>query len=785
MSSTHKISVCMAMRDAASYLRECIDSILSQTFSDFELLIADDGSTDDSADIARSYSDPRIRLIPLPHDFTASLNALLREASGQYIARMDADDIMHPDRLRVQLEYLETHPDAVAVCSNAIRIDCRGNAIGQIGCGDSILRITPRMMCECNHVCNPSTMMRRDIVSRHGLYYEKEFEFAEDYRFWSRVVAECGPIDCLPQQLLRYRVSDSQVTATHYAEMMHASERIKSSLAASLAAKANPGYADPEIKGSDRQLTLIIPFLNEGEEVENTIRSVREFGGDRIEIFAINDCSYDSYPYMERLGSIPGVTYILNRKRLGVAGCRDKGAALCRTPYFLLLDAHMRAYDDSWLTEIPRLLREDDRRILCCQGNALEKTPAGVAPSETATHYGARMIISRRPPVPGIDWIDEDFEPAVDTAPIPAVLGAGYAATPRYWRSIGGLKGLSQYGCDEQFISLKAWLDGGECLLLKKAVLGHIYRKSMPYGVDRATPMFNNLLVTETLFPLRERIMARAAAYAADKQRFAEAFQRLRAYLESNPDLRKEYPCHRQRCDRFIRFNSRPSAVERKIKEDIGSRIDEIRDAAAAIPAGPGLFEGKIGRALWLFHYARHAHDSDMRSLAKGLVESVAESLPLGDISFGSGLSGIGWALIYMSGQGFIDAPAHALSAIDRSMPASIHGVSDTSFEHGTAGILAYACARAATDARGFISGNQDLFDSMAAKALEAATDPVAAYYAMLWLHLSRCGFKNPPALYLTDWINPSGFVARDKRFWSMSMRDGVTASAIYIFTTD
>lgn len=101
------VSVCMPVYNASRYLRECIDSVLSQTFADFEFLIADDGSDDDSAAIVESYADPRIRLIRREHGYIASLNCLLDEARGRYIARMDADDVMLPDRLRLQFDYME------------------------------------------------------------------------------------------------------------------------------------------------------------------------------------------------------------------------------------------------------------------------------------------------------------------------------------------------------------------------------------------------------------------------------------------------------------------------------------------------------------------------------------------------------------------------------------------------------------------------------------------------------------------------------------------------------
>ena len=98
------ISVCMPVYNASSYLKECIDSILAQTFEDFELLIVDDGSTDDSCTIIESYADYRIRLIRNKHGFIHTLNTLLSEARGKYIARMDADDRMMSYRLAVPSE---------------------------------------------------------------------------------------------------------------------------------------------------------------------------------------------------------------------------------------------------------------------------------------------------------------------------------------------------------------------------------------------------------------------------------------------------------------------------------------------------------------------------------------------------------------------------------------------------------------------------------------------------------------------------------------------------------
>ena len=105
------ISVCMVTYNASPFLRDCLDSILSQTFTDYELLIVDDGSTDDTVDIIRSYPDGRIRLIRHLHDYIASLNLLYNNAIGKYIARMDADDVMVADRMQAKYEYMEAPPE--------------------------------------------------------------------------------------------------------------------------------------------------------------------------------------------------------------------------------------------------------------------------------------------------------------------------------------------------------------------------------------------------------------------------------------------------------------------------------------------------------------------------------------------------------------------------------------------------------------------------------------------------------------------------------------------------
>jgi glycosyltransferase involved in cell wall biosynthesis len=114
INTTPAISVLIPLYNSEVFIRETIDSVLSQTFRDFELLLMDDGSTDRTAEIIRSYTDPRIRYELCSHDFVGTVNRGFDRAQGKYIALLDHDDIMVPRRLQKQFDFMEAHPDIVA-----------------------------------------------------------------------------------------------------------------------------------------------------------------------------------------------------------------------------------------------------------------------------------------------------------------------------------------------------------------------------------------------------------------------------------------------------------------------------------------------------------------------------------------------------------------------------------------------------------------------------------------------------------------------------------------------
>ena len=121
MSNPH-VSVVMAVYNTQEYVSDAIESILCQTYNDFEFIIIEDGSSDDSLNIIQSYSDPRIKVIRNKENLKLikSLNLGLQKACGRYIIRMDADDVSRPDRIEKQVNYMESHPDCV-LCGTSYR----------------------------------------------------------------------------------------------------------------------------------------------------------------------------------------------------------------------------------------------------------------------------------------------------------------------------------------------------------------------------------------------------------------------------------------------------------------------------------------------------------------------------------------------------------------------------------------------------------------------------------------------------------------------------------------
>jgi glycosyltransferase involved in cell wall biosynthesis len=206
----------MSVYNGAAFIREAISSILNQSFSQFEFIIIDDGSMDNSAEIVKEFSDDRIRFFQdRNRGLSTALNQGIRLAKCDWIARMDADDIALPHRLQHQWEYVCQHPDVVAVGGIVHLIDADNHKLGrsQIPPCDHEGILTNLLHPATRHgLAHSSVMMRKEAVVKCG-GYRKEFLCSEDRDLWLRL-SRVGKLSCLPEAVLLLRKHDQGVSFT-------------------------------------------------------------------------------------------------------------------------------------------------------------------------------------------------------------------------------------------------------------------------------------------------------------------------------------------------------------------------------------------------------------------------------------------------------------------------------------------------------------------------------------------------------------------------------------------
>jgi len=202
-----KISVVMAVYNCDKYLGEAVDSIRTQTFRDFEFIIVDDGSSDRSGELLRQYSknDARINLIQRENrGLVYSLNQACHLAQGEYVARMDADDVALPKRFEKQLEFMTAAPEVSAVGSKVELIDSVGAPLKYMAGFTSHKEIDQcHMRGEGGAIIHPAALIRYGALENVG-FYSSDYEYAEDLDLWLRV-AEIGQLANLSEVLLQYR----------------------------------------------------------------------------------------------------------------------------------------------------------------------------------------------------------------------------------------------------------------------------------------------------------------------------------------------------------------------------------------------------------------------------------------------------------------------------------------------------------------------------------------------------------------------------------------------------
>jgi glycosyltransferase involved in cell wall biosynthesis len=219
-----RLSVVMPVFNAGVYLRAAIESVLNQSFSAFELIVVNDGSTDGSGQIAQELAsrDPRMRYLEQANQ-GASLarNRGHALAHGEYLAVADADDIQLPRRFAQQVEFLDRHP-TVAICGSWIETTgARPGVVCRYPTADDALRCQLLFDCPLAH---PSAMMRTAELARHQLVYRPEFKVAHDYDLWVRAAPHCAFAN-LPEVLVHYREHEGQLTNRHRCDFVVAETR--------------------------------------------------------------------------------------------------------------------------------------------------------------------------------------------------------------------------------------------------------------------------------------------------------------------------------------------------------------------------------------------------------------------------------------------------------------------------------------------------------------------------------------------------------------------------------
>lgn len=221
MPSSPTVSVIMPVYNAGSYLRDAIDSILQQTYTDFELIIVNDGSTDGSEKKIKEFTDHRVRLYSQENQgLTNTLNRLVSLSQGKYIARMDQDDWSFPDRLARQAKFLDNHPE-VGLLGSWVEVVNPSNAhvgVNRFPVSDPAIK---EMLLVKNTFAHGAIMMRRDSA----VQYQHEYDYAEDFGLWCQL-AKGKKLANLPIVLYRWRTSPGGMSARFAKTQNEARRRI-------------------------------------------------------------------------------------------------------------------------------------------------------------------------------------------------------------------------------------------------------------------------------------------------------------------------------------------------------------------------------------------------------------------------------------------------------------------------------------------------------------------------------------------------------------------------------
>lgn len=514
----------------------CLDSVLKQTFDDWVCCVLNDGITDNTYNIVREYAKKDRRFIIVNSKYNkynkdGSLNCIEKDMAGisnmlnlgisitksKYIVRMDADDEMLPDRLQITYDWMESHPDC----------DIAGFPVIWKGKTYNLSSYTNNGVCTWKGMMqnikpyHPTVCMRRyEVMEKTKFLYQQPYDGIEDAVLWFHsMMWGCKIMLADTEPVIIYKGGNSNEIMTDLFNRVCIAYEQQTIEDENVLLHYN--YLN------ESKLTCVIGFKNEGIEVEKTVLSllISDFN---IDIVLVDDASDDGYDY-KRVADTFGCKYVRNEKSLGCAGARNVGVEYVTTPYFMLMDAHMRfnIYNKAFSSRFVKELDKDPNQFVQCntcviRSNAEEdghfrhyvnedclSQPMGAACVGAFYHQAGD----------GRDWAGDWCYKRIDNnkykysenkdtnlcIPIVCLMGADYATSKVWWKKIGGLRGLGKWGHDEPLLSLKTQIMGGKLMTFPNYAIGHLYRTTPVYGTLPASESNSNLLFVQYLMSHAEK----------------------------------------------------------------------------------------------------------------------------------------------------------------------------------------------------------------------------------------------------------------------------------------
>lgn len=353
-----KVSVVMSVYNGEKYLREAIRSVLSQTLNNYEFVIINDASTDKSAEILQEIEDPRIRVLTNEQNrgLTKSLNKAVKHCRGEFIGRMDADDLSHPMRLEKQVSFLESHPSCALVGSSYYVIDEEGKTISHVGVLLESQQIKEELKNQ-NWFGHGSVLMRKSAFSKVG-GYDEEFRYAQDYDLWLRL-SEQYDVANIKEPLYFWRCTVQAISRDKAREQQVFAELAKKY--ALIRAQQSGAKLEQQNMQVSPMASIIVPTHNRPDMLKETIQSILDQTFQDFEVIVVNDAGQDVSSVVEAFNS-PKLSYLSHETNKGLAGARNTGLRAARGTYIAYLDDDDIFYPDH-LDTLVTFLQESGEKV--------------------------------------------------------------------------------------------------------------------------------------------------------------------------------------------------------------------------------------------------------------------------------------------------------------------------------------------------------------------------------------------------------------------------------------